>query len=120
MRPRIYLCYCCNIQVIIQNHCTLKVKKVKFGSSSSYYKISYYHKTILGSNIYTKLLFVHALTGCDTTSSINGVGRATVFKKLLSNKHLKEAASVFSASSKSHEVTDTDHSLSFLCHKQRI
>ena len=56
------------MQIIIQNHCTLKVTKSKTR-----------YKTILGSNIYAKLLFLHALTGCDTTSSINGVGKSTVF-----------------------------------------
>ena len=50
-----------------------------------------------------KLLFLHALTGCDTTFSVNGVGKATVFEKLLSNKYLQEAALVFSASGKQHE-----------------
>ena len=55
---------------MIQNHCILKVTKSKTR-----------YKTILGSNIYAKLLFLHVLTGCDTTSSINGVGKSRVLKK---------------------------------------
>ena len=60
------------------------------------------------SKIYAKLLFRYALTGCVTTSSINGVGKATVlYKKLLSNIHLQEAALVFTSSSKSHEEIES-------------
>ena len=49
----------------------------------------------MGANIYTKLLSLHSLAGCDTTFSSNGVGKATVFTKLLSNKHLQESALFF-------------------------
>ena len=51
------------------------------------------YKIILGSNIYAKLLFLHALEGWETTSSINGVGKSTVFsEKTFIKKHLQEAA----------------------------
>ena len=63
----------------------------------------FHHKTILGSEIYAELLFLHAFTGRDTTSSIYGVGKAAVFKNLILNKHLQEVALVFTASSRSHE-----------------
>ena len=56
-----------------------------------------YYKTILQSEIYTKLLFLHVFTGCDTTSSVHGVGKAAVFKKLILNKHLQAVALVFTA-----------------------
>lgn len=56
-----------------------------------------HYKTILQSEIYTKLLFLHVFTGCDTTSSVHGVGKATVFKKLILNKHLQAVALVFTA-----------------------
>ena len=62
------------MQIIIQNHCTVKVTESKKGSNSNIFD----HKIILGSNIYTGLLFLHILTECDTTFSINGLGRATV------------------------------------------
>ena len=52
------------MQIIIQNHRTLKVAKSKTR-----------YKTILGSNIYAKLLFPDALSECDTTSSIIEVGK---------------------------------------------
>lgn len=56
-------------------------------------------KTTLRSEIYTKLLFLRVFTGCDTTSSVHGVGKATVFNKLISNKHLQAVALVFTAQS---------------------
>ena len=77
------------MQTIIQNHGTLKVTKSK---------ILVYYKTISGSDIYSNFLFLVAITRCDTASSINGVGKATVFKK-----HLEEAALVFTANRKLHE-----------------
>ena len=82
------------MQTLIQNHCTLKVTKSKTR-----------YNAVLGSNIYAKLLLLQGLTGCDTTFYINGVGKPALryLKKLLSNKHLQEAALVFTASSKSHE-----------------
>ena len=58
---------------------------------------------ILGSEGYLKLLFLHAFTGCDTISSIYRVRKATIFKKLISKKHLQEAVLVFTANSWSHE-----------------
>ena len=62
--------YCWIMQTLILNHWTLKVTKRK----SRY-------KTILGSNIHAKLLFFHALIWCDFTSTINTVGKYTVYKK---------------------------------------
>ena len=58
----IYLCYYCMVQTIIQNHCIFK------------------NKTSVEPNIYAKLLFLYALSGCDATSLINRVAKATVFK----------------------------------------
>ena len=51
------------MQTIIQKQSTLKVTKSKTR-----------YKRISGSIIYAKFPFLHILTGCDTTSSINGVG----------------------------------------------
>ena len=69
------------MQTLIQNYRTLKVTKSKTR-----------YKTNLGSNIYAKLLFLHARTGCHTAFSISGVGKSMIFKKVLSNKHFQEAA----------------------------
>lgn len=77
------------MQKIVHNHGTLKITKSK---------VVVYYKTILRSDIYANILLLLAITGCDTTFSINGVRRAMVFKK-----RLKEAVLVFTSNSKPHE-----------------
>ena len=69
------------MQIIIQNHCTLKVTESKTR-----------YKAILGSNIYAKLLFPHAIKACDTTSLINGEDKSTVFKKTCKSHEEIESA----------------------------
>ena len=39
-------------------------------------------KQVLGSDLCSQLLFIHAFTGCDTTSRIFSVGQQTAFQKL--------------------------------------
>ena len=74
-----------------------KSKPLYFGSHKKENKVvvhkPFHYKTILTFDIYTKL-FLHTLTGCDTTSLTDGVGKAirNNIWKLLSNKHLQEAA----------------------------
>ena len=52
-------------------------------------------KVDLGSFICQHLLFMHALSGCDTTSRLYGIGKGTILKKLKSNVTLQQAALVF-------------------------
>ena len=40
-------------------------------------------KIVLGEELCSQLLFLHAYTGCDTTSRIFGVGKKSVFHKLV-------------------------------------
>ena len=40
-------------------------------------------KEFLGQDICSQLLFIHAVTGCDSTSRIFGVGKKNAFRKLL-------------------------------------
>ena len=40
-------------------------------------------KEVLGLDVCSQLMFIHAMTGCDTTSRIFGVGKKTVFHKLV-------------------------------------
>lgn len=40
-------------------------------------------KNLLGDGVCTDLLFAHAFTGCDTTSRIFGVGKKSVFHKVI-------------------------------------
>lgn len=80
----------------------LQLKTSKKSNEMKIHNILHY-KAILGFEIYTELLFLRAFTGCNTTSSIYGGGKATVFKNLISNKHLQQVALVFTASSRSYE-----------------
>ena len=49
---------------------------------------------ILGENRYL-LLFIHAITGCDTTSRPFGIGKAAAFKKIRKSPEMKRLAAVF-------------------------
>ena len=53
-------------------------------------------KTLLTHEVCRQLLFVHAVTGCDTTSRLHGIGKGPLLKKIISNtKYLGNAPSVF-------------------------
>ena len=41
------------------------------------------------------ILFIHAWSGCDTTSSIYGPGKTSIMKKLQKSKHFREICSLF-------------------------
>ena len=50
----------------------------------------------LQPDILTNILFIHAFTGCDTTSGIKGIGKSSLMKKInQKNKELLEYVSVF-------------------------
>ena len=53
-------------------------------------------KEQLGKEVCKNLLFLHAITGCDTTSRLYGVGKAIVQKKFENVLSFKEQANVFS------------------------
>ena len=53
-------------------------------------------KAIIGPEICSQLLFIHAFTGCDSTSRIFGIGKKTAFKKLVKGQLIiKECANCF-------------------------
>ena len=49
----------------------------------------------LGANLKSLILFVHAWTGCDTTSAIYGLGKTSILNKLKKSERLQEKASIF-------------------------
>ena len=57
--------------------------------------IKFYRK-ILGEDIVKGLLFLHAFSGCNTTSSFYGIGKVKCFQKYLLNQPLQEIAYLFS------------------------
>ena len=48
------------------------------------------------------VLFAHAWSGCDTTSSTYGHGKSTILKYLKENKEVREISQIFSDSSARH------------------
>jgi hypothetical protein len=50
---------------------------------------------ILPRNISRHLTLIHAITGCDTTSRVYGIGKLQSLKKFINNPSLNEMASVF-------------------------
>ena len=56
-------------------------------------------KKDLGPYICSNILFLHAFSGCDTTSRLFGIGKAAVLKKFRTNKALQQAAKVFDSDS---------------------
>ena len=53
-------------------------------------------KIVLGEELCSQLLFLHAYTGCDTTSKIFGVGKKSVFHKMVKGgATLKDCATSF-------------------------
>ena len=89
---------------------------------------------ILRNDICSNLLFLHAFTGCDSTSSICGIGKASAFKKLLSNLEFKAIACSYTLDNQSNDdinllgkkamsilySNSTNQSLNSLRHKRLI
>ena len=53
-------------------------------------------KLKLGNELCDNILFVHAILGCDTTSSVFGLGKGSALKKYLNEDKFRECATVFS------------------------
>ena len=49
----------------------------------------------LGNTLKVLILFIHAWSECDTTSSTYGMGKTSIMKKLQNSKHLREISSLF-------------------------
>ena len=56
----------------------------------------------LGEEVCKSLPFLHAITGCDTTSSLFSIGKLTAFKKVVESKYLRDIAYSFSLHGQSH------------------
>ena len=52
-------------------------------------------KNLLGPSVCKNILFVHALLGCDTTSSIYGIGKGVALHKIKRDELFREQADVF-------------------------
>ena len=52
-------------------------------------------KEKLGQEICRHILFIHAISGCDTTSRLYRIGKGLPLKKFVSNTHFREHVKVF-------------------------
>ena len=69
-------------------------------------------KAIIGPDICSQLLFIHAFTSCDSTSRIFGIGKKTAFKKLVKGQPItKKCADCFIL------LNQTDHIIKNLGNK---
>ncbi|MES9879833.1 MAG: hypothetical protein ABW185_03030 [Sedimenticola sp.] len=50
---------------------------------------------VLGGDVCSHMLFVHAVLGCDTTSRAHGIGKGVALKQLMCNSAFKEQAGIF-------------------------
>ena len=96
-----------NLLILLLYHADVNSKPLYFHSSKRagnkiiHDIISY--KKILGNDICSNLLFLHTFTGCDSTSSIYGIGKASAFKKLLSKLEFKAIACSFTLDNQSND-----------------
>ena len=79
-----------DLLILLLHHATLKVShELYFRSDKTGNKTKQYVyninvlKKILGDDICTDMLFVHAFTGCNTTSRIFGISKKSVFQNIL-------------------------------------
>ena len=63
-------------------------------------------QNILGDEVCKSLLFLHAITGCDTTSSLFNIGKLTAFKKMMDNKQIRNIAYEFSVAGRSQSMIE--------------
>ncbi|KAG7158010.1 hypothetical protein Hamer_G014891 [Homarus americanus] len=64
-------------------------------------------KQVLGSDMCSQLLFIHAFTGCDTTSRIFSVGKKSAFQKLVNGElTIQTCANVFPLPSQANSVIE--------------
>lgn len=80
--------------------------KAKDDGSCKVYDINHL-KELLGQSMCTQLMFIHAMTGCDTTSRIFGVGKGTAFQRFLKGDPvLQSCSNAFTVPNQTTEVID--------------
>lgn len=99
-----------DLLILLLHYCSTNNETTYFRSDAnkqskehSVYNINLLKET-LGNDVCTELLFVHAYSGCDSTSRIFGIGKKSVFQKLLKlDPVMKACASIFVLGNKSSE-----------------
>lgn len=66
-------------------------------------------KQVLGEAACNDLLFLHAFTGCDSTSRVFGIGKKSVFQRIVKkDKGFKNCSKAFSSPKQSQDVVETN------------
>ncbi|KAI3379074.1 hypothetical protein SNEBB_002215 [Seison nebaliae] len=66
-------------------------------------------KQILGETVCNDLLFLHAFTGCDSTSRVFGIGKKSGFQKIIKNeKRIKDCSKAFCSPKQSQDVVESN------------
>lgn len=91
-----------DLLTLLLHHGVTGSKELYFRSDKDKGKPTVYNirvlRSLLGDKVCTDLLFVHAFTGCDTTSRIFGVGKKSVFQKVIKGDSvLRNCSRVFCA-----------------------
>src|SRR6218665_737893 len=77
-----------DLLVLLLYHAASDCKDLYFRSDKDKVKPYVYNikvlKKLLGDDVCSDLLFAHAFSGCDSTSGIYGIGKKSVFKKVVS------------------------------------
>ena len=83
--------------VLLLYHAHAEYKNLYFRSDTKAKATKVYNinrlKVILGNDLCSQLLFIHAITGCDTTSRIFGVGKKATFQKLVKGDSVLQSCS---------------------------
>ena len=76
-----------DLLVLLLHHAASDCKDLYFRSDKDKVKSYVYNikvlKQLLGDDVCSDLLFAHAFSGCDSTSGIYGVGKKSIFQKII-------------------------------------
>ena len=89
-----------DLLVLLLHYADVDSRELYFRSDNATKALKVYNikqlKADLGKDLCSKLLFLHAYTGCDSTSRIFGIGKKSVFQKLVKgNPTLVSCGSTF-------------------------
>ena len=89
-----------DLLILLLYHANANFKDLYFYSDIKSKETKVYHincmKNLIGNELFAQLLFIHAFTGCDTTTCIFGIGKKSVFQKLLKgHSNLQSCVNIF-------------------------
>jgi 5'-3' exonuclease len=100
-----------DLLILLLYHARTDNKDLYFRSDNQSKDVKVYYinrlKEILDDELCSQLLFIHAFTGCDTTSRVFGIGKKSAFQKLVKgDPTLKSCANTFLVPSQKGDVIE--------------